>query len=128
MESHTCLIGLGSNYNKEEQIAFACHRLSRLFPDIRFSTPRQTPPIGIVPAGLFLNATALFSTALSAEAVTSLLKEIEREAGRRPEEKARGIIRLDLDLLVYDKKACRLSDLQREDIKAGMAELGIRTD
>jgi 2-amino-4-hydroxy-6-hydroxymethyldihydropteridine diphosphokinase len=51
------------------------------------------------------------------------LKDIEREAGRMPEEKKQEIVRLDLDLLSCDDTVYKPDDLKRDYICRGLKEI-----
>ena len=53
---------------------------------------------------MFSNQVAEFVTELDEECVVDELKAIEREAGRRPGDKVKEKICLDIDLLMYDGK------------------------
>lgn len=113
MRDHTlpvCVaIGLGSSLgDRESALRLALHRLARSDMSLtRVSRPVRTPPLrGGTARGWFLNAVALFSTALPPEAVLDRCVEIERAAGRR-----RGRYwadrPIDLDVLLYgDQIVC----------------------
>ena len=51
------------------------------------------------------------------------MKNIEREAGRTPEEKEQEIVRLDIDLLACDSKVYKPEDWKRDYIVRGLEEL-----
>ena len=51
------------------------------------------------------------------------MKDIEREAGRTPEEKKQEIVRLDIDLLSCDNRVYKPEDLKRDYIIRGLKEL-----
>lgn len=106
MSQHTCYLTLGSNVSAA-YVRLARERLTRLFPGIRFGNEQQTLPIGLRNPALFTNQTARFETILAPDEIHPLLKHIEHAAGRTPEEKAREIIRLDIDLVRYDQKIIR---------------------
>lgn len=108
----TILIGLGSNCHPRHHFAVAMASLRHLFPDIRFSPPRQTPPLdGTGPD--YLNAVACATTTLPAPAVAVALKAIERQCGRAPHKDA---IPLDLDFLDYGRQLLPDLRLPRLDL------------
>lgn len=72
---------------------------------------------------LFSNQVARFASEWNAAEVTARLKAIEKEAGRRPEDKSREIVRLDIDLLSCDDITFKPEDLNRDYISRGMKEL-----
>ena len=71
----------------------------------------------------FSNQLAKFSTTLSPDSVHDLFKELERRCGRIPEDKAQGVVKLDIDLLVFDNKILKPEDMEREYIRRGMSVL-----
>jgi 2-amino-4-hydroxy-6-hydroxymethyldihydropteridine diphosphokinase len=113
---------MGSNIQREAQLKAAREALRRLFPDIRFSDEMLTEAIGQGYLSPFSNQMARFTTALSAEEVHTLLKDLEHHAGRRPEDKAQGLVKLDADLLMYDGEVLKPEDLQRGYVKELMSE------
>ena len=52
-----------------------------------------------------------------------MFKELERRCGRIPEDKAQGVVKLDIDLLVFDNKILKPEDMEREYIRRGMSVL-----
>ena len=121
----TCVIGLGSNDPGPARILSAQSALRAAFPGVRFSTLRQTRPVGFPSPRWFHNQVALCTTALTRDEMTAFLKQMETAHGRRPEDKARGIVKLDLDLLCYDGEVLKPEDWVRDYVKEGVAELGI---
>ena len=123
MNLHTCLLCLGSNLDGATRLSAARHALLSHFPDIRFSQEMVTEAIGTGFLSPFHNQVARFTTPLSAEEVRAILKQIERDNGRLPEDKANGIVKLDIDLLVVDEVVLKAKDLEREFVIRGMEEL-----
>lgn len=117
MNIHSCLICMGSNLERRTRMASARAALSEAFPDIRFSPELETEAIGSRFLSPFSNQLGRFSTPLSAEEVRCLLKGIEKAHGRTPEDKAQGIVKLDLDLLVYDDTMLKPEDMERWFVK-----------
>ena len=83
----------------------------------------ETEAIGSRFLSPFSNQTALFETSIPAEEVRTILKRIERRNGRSPEDKAQGIVKLDIDLLKYDDCVLKPEDMEREFVLTGMREL-----
>ena len=106
---HKCIICIGSNYNRKENLLLARKRLADLFPSIRFTTERETQP--------------LFFSEAEEEKVKKELKAIEKCAGRRPEDKKEEKVCLDIDLLSFDDRVLKPEDLKREYIVKGLEEL-----
>ena len=103
-------ICIGSNVNRKENLALARKRLSELFPNIRFSAEADTEPLFFRRQALFANQVARFTSDSDAGEVILHLKDIEREAGRTPEEKKQEIVRLDIDLLSCDSRVYKPED------------------
>ena len=105
-------ISIGSNEQRRENMELARRRLTELFSGIRFSEEEETAP-------LFFH----FASDNPVEEVTACLKAIEREAGRKPEEKEQEIVRLDIDLLSCDGTVYKPKDLKRDYILRGLKQL-----
>lgn len=112
------LICMGSNTEPSHHMALARCELQRLFTDVSFTPELTTEPLGMKHSTApFVNQLARFTSQASPSEVQQLLKQIEHTAGRRPEEKALEIIRLDLDLLMADGHPLRKEELQRSFVK-----------
>ena len=120
---HSCLICIGSNYNRKENLLLARRRLTALFPSIRFTGEQETRPLFFRNPALFSNQEARFYTDADAERVVKELKTIEKEAGREKEDKKREKVCLDIDLLVFDNRVLKPEDLKRDYILKGLEEL-----
>lgn len=116
-------ICIGSNEQQKDNLALARRRLKELFPDISFAEEEETKPLCSKRTVPFTNQVARFRSDCPAEEVNALLKAIEREAGRKPEEKVREIIRLDIDLLACDTTVFKPEDMQREYVRRGLSQL-----
>jgi 2-amino-4-hydroxy-6-hydroxymethyldihydropteridine diphosphokinase len=83
----------------------AFHRAAQsLFPFLRnpkVSPLYRTSPVGCPPQSDFLNAVITGRTLLPAPALLTLLRNLERAAGREPAAEKNGPRPLDLDLLLY---------------------------
>ena len=123
MNLHTCLLCLGSNLDGATRLSAARSALRSHFPDIRFSEELVTEAIGSHFLSPFHNQVARLTTPLSAEEVRAILKGIEQAQGRLPEDKAQGIVKLDIDLLVVDEVVLKAKDMERDFVKQGMEEL-----
>ena len=123
MNQYTCILCLGSNLDAATRLSAARQALLCHFPDIRFSQEMVTEAIGTGFLSPFYNQVARLTTPLSAEEVRAILKGIEQAQGRLPEDKANGIVKLDIDLLVNDGWVLKEKDLEREFVIRGMEEL-----
>lgn len=121
---HSCLVCIGSNYHRKENLLLARRRLQELYPSVRFTSEQDTLPLFFQQnKALFTNQMAFFFSDQGEEEVVGELKSIERAAGRRPEDKAREIICLDIDLLSFDGRILKPEDLKREYVAKALQEL-----
>ena len=125
MNQHTCILCLGSNFYRIAHMAYAQRELKKHFPTIRFSEEMETEAIGSRFLSPFSNQVASFETTLSSEEVRAILKQIERDLGRLPEEKPQGVIRIDIDLLMYDDCVLKPADLERDFVVEGLKSLSL---
>lgn len=116
---------IGSNERRRQNLEFARKRLLNLFPGIRFSQEVDTRPYRLSRSVLFANQIACFESEMHLPEVIACLKNIEREAGSTPQERAEEIIRLDVDLLSCDGKVYKRDDWERGYVKDGLKELNI---
>lgn len=126
MEKHRnrIVLGLGSNYHKEENMAEAKRLLAHRFPSLCFSEDELTEPVGSsLPMDCFLNCVALGTTEEELSVVQRGLKEMERSLGRTPEEKALGHIAIDIDLLQWNDLQLKPADLTCDYIQRGLSSL-----
>lgn len=125
MNTHNCLLGLGSNLDGAARLASARRALLVAFPDIRFSNELITEAIGSGFLSPFHNQIARFTTSLDTDGIRSVLKAIEQAHGRLPEDKAKGIVKLDIDLLTLDEEILKPADMERDFVKKGINELSL---
>ena len=125
MNQHTCILCLGSNFYRIAHMAYTQRELKKHFPTIRFSEEMETEAIGSRFLSPFSNQVASFETTLSSEEVRAILKQIERDLGRLPEEKPQGVIRIDIDLLMYDDCVLKPADLERDFVVEGLKSLSL---
>ena len=83
-----------------------------MFPDITFTQPQWTEPVGIV-SDKYLNCIVHFTTSLSLEQLVQQLKNIETAMGDTHENHKQGIVLIDLDVIKYgDKEVKKIAWLQ----------------
>ena len=122
MDTHHCLICLGSNFGYSERLKAARCALQRFFSDIRFGMEMETEAIGGKWLSPFCNQLAIFTSDLSAFDIRLILKRIEKENGRLPEDKEKGVVKLDIDLLMVDDEVLKPEDMERDFVKKGLEE------
>lgn len=120
MNIHHCLLCLGSNYEYPINLASARKALKLVFLDIRFGNEMVTEAIGEKWLSPFGNQLARFTTSLGIEDIRFIFKHIEKEQGRLPEDKTKGIVKIDIDLLMYDDEVLKPEDMKREFVIEGI--------
>ena len=123
MDEHHCLLCMGSNTDRSAQLSVARKALCATFPNIHFGEMMETEAIGSGFHSPFSNQLARFSTTLSPDSVHDIFKELERRSGRIPEDKSLGVVKLDIDLLVFDNRVLKPEDMEREYIRRGISVL-----
>lgn len=121
--AHTCIVCIGSNCNRKENILLAQKRLKELFPSVRFTSEQETQPLFLKNPALFSNQLAFFFSEIEEEEVKLELKAIEKLAGRCPEDKIKEKVCLDIDLLSFDDRVLKPEDWKREYVVTGLKEL-----
>ncbi len=107
------IISLGSNVCQEQHMQQARGFLTEAFPGIVFSPVLWTSPVDMSCAGMFQNGLAVADTHFACDEVQRNLKETECLCGRCPGDKERGIVAMDIDLLLYGKVRLHEKDWKR---------------
>ena len=123
MNQYTCILCLGSNLDAATRLSAARNALLSHFPNIRFSQEMVTEAIGSGFLSPFHNQVARLTTPLDAENVRTILKGIEKAQGRLPEDKANGIVKLDIDLLTFNNLILKPNDLEKDFVLKGISSL-----
>ncbi len=109
-------ISLGSNVNKEFYLPRAVEILAEHFENIVHSSVFESEAVGFA-GNNFYNSVLGATTDLPLAEVCALLKQIELENGRTPQDKKFSPRTLDLDLLFYDQCVCESpAQLPRSEI------------
>ena len=124
-QMHYILLALGSNTLGEHNIALAKAYLTAAFPKIQFSRSLVTPAIAIV-SPPFINCLAQTCCCEQMTEVLATLKNIETTMGSMPEERRKGIVKIDIDLLQFDETRHKTDDWERNYIQLLLKELGYK--
>ncbi len=111
---HNVIISVGSNYLAEENLDNAIKSLIKIFPNIRFSPVIETTPYGALYKNNFLNTLGWFTTEQDCEYIYNSLKCIEKEMGRKKDDKLIGKIIIDIDLIKTDNQILKPKDFERD--------------
>lgn len=125
MNKHQCLLCIGSNFEYIEKLSAARIALKHYFPDIIFGKEKKTKAIGNMWLSPFYNQVAVFNSTLSTENIKIIFKQIEKENGRIADDKSKGIVKLDIDLLSYDDMILKPDDISREYVTESLKELSL---
>lgn len=110
---NTFIISMGSNENRAENMSRCRYLLTKDYPNAVFSDMISTKPFGDNYRSDFYNQLALITSDDNVLTVADKLKRIESEIGRQSDEKRRGIIKIDVDLLVVNDKIIKSADFER---------------
>ncbi len=119
---HTVILALGCNTNYDAGMDKAISHIKESFC-IQNETRRIISPSTNDTPGSFCNSLILIQTTYSVDEITKRIKQIETMCGRTKEETAKGIIRMDIDLLSYDEIRLRPNDWERPYIQELYEEL-----
>ena len=115
---HKVLLSLASNYDQEKNLSEARRRLEQILGHITYTRECWTEPIGSTKRpDKYLNQLASGFTLQSVEQLCRQLKQTELLMGRTTENRKKGIVCIDLDLLLYDDDRYHLADWERSYIK-----------
>lgn len=107
-------VGCGSNIEPLPNLRRAIAELEKSFGSVRQSGVYQSPAFGFDGPD-FLNMVVAFSSNAGADAVESVLSEIESESGRNQRDRS-GSRTLDLDLLLVGQRVDAGRRLPRTDV------------
>ena len=119
------IITLGSNVDEYRNISDAKTLLDEFFHNLRYTSFIRTKPIGIA-TSWFLNGMAYGKTTYDADKTIAILKAIELRCGSLKEDKLKGIVRLDLDLMKYGDTIYHKEDWNRTYIQQLFEELNLK--
>ena len=103
MSSHTVLISIGSNIERERYTKQSLVALKQHFSDVTVSSVYESEAVGFN-GSPFYNAVARATTSKNIGQVCATLKGIEKDNGRVHTDKKFCARTLDLDLLTYDSR------------------------
>ena len=132
---HAYLLSISSNFQARSNLTEARQMLENLFPEIVFTEALTTKPHSDHYKRPFVNVLAVAYHSAGADEINAQLKEIEKRLGRTPEDKAKGKVVIDLDLIAADGEILRPKDFERSyvqdllpqiDCKAALAKKAVK--
>lgn len=121
---NTCVIGIGSNINADENIAKMLEILKKEVNVLQVSSMIKTKPIGIKNQPDFTNGAVKISTELDRDDLNKRLKQIEDEMGRDRTGPKFGPRCIDLDIAVWNGEVVDEDYYTRDFLRKNVAELG----
>nr|HEV7952793.1 2-amino-4-hydroxy-6-hydroxymethyldihydropteridine diphosphokinase [Candidatus Acidoferrales bacterium] len=113
MPTHTVYLSLGSNLG--DRAAHIEQALTRLGEEgvriVKRSSFYETEPVEFLPQGWFLNIAVEAETELTPRQLLRVIRQIERELGRKRTVRA-GPRTIDIDILLFDAKIMNAADLE----------------
>lgn len=117
------IISIGSNVSPQ-YVKDSLEWLTKQMGNFMTSGIYPTPSVSMdLTPSLYHNAVASGTIAQSVGEFNLLLKDYECRNGRTPELKSRGIVPIDLDIVVADGCVLRPWDFNQEFFKTGFSEL-----
>lgn len=117
------LLSIGTNEDRESNLSL-CHQfLNNIFTDISYSDTSVTMPYGTTYKNDFLNQLAVIYTDRDKDEVIRLLKSIEKDMGRNEADKENGIVKIDIDLVIWNNNVLKPEDFTRSYIADLLASL-----
>lgn len=111
------LISIGSNINKEKNLTVCQQLLNASFDCIQYSDISITVPYGNNYQDNFINQLAMILTNDEKNVVSNILKSIEKKIGRVPEDKNLGIVKIDVDIIIWNNNVIKPEDITRSYVK-----------
>ena len=122
--SNQFVISVGSNIDKKENIINrVIAHLDTIFARLISSSIYTTDALNGKDAPYSNCVVAYLTDDLSSEDIVSTLKQVERVFGRTPELKSRGIVPIDLDLVIYKGFILRERDFNYDYFQIGWNEI-----
>jgi 2-amino-4-hydroxy-6-hydroxymethyldihydropteridine diphosphokinase len=123
---NSCIIGIGSNIDPQENIKKALDLLSTELKVVGISSFVRTRPLGITSQPDFLNGAAKVETAMEETEFRRYLKLLEDRLGRDRTQPKYGPRSIDLDIVIWNGTIVDGDYHQREFLRKSAAELGFR--
>ena len=122
-DQNSCTIGLGSNTeDREYQIEQAIQYLLTYLDKASASAVYESEAFNGKDKP-YMNAVVHGYTYHDHDSVVKRLKEWEADHGRTMEETLKGVIKIDLDLVIWDEHILRPKDFERHYFNRGYREL-----
>ena len=115
------VLSIGSNLDRNYVVS-AINWLRNIISNPRFSGIYTTPSIHGT-GDPYVNAVVIGKTRKSFEELNQLLKDYEKEQGRDNEARERGIVPIDIDIVIWNAEVVRPRDYCQKFFQIGFLEL-----
>lgn len=119
---NTYVICIGSNSNATENVEATLESLRLAFGTLKTSRFIKTRAINSLSKNLFTNGLVSFDSRLSYHDLKSFLKDLEKKMGRTPLNKQKGVIPIDIDIIMCNSTVLSI-DYERSYVQELMSEL-----
>ncbi|PSK84395.1 2-amino-4-hydroxy-6-hydroxymethyldihydropteridine diphosphokinase [Prolixibacter denitrificans] len=120
---NTCVVGIGSNIQPEENIREALRILEGEQTLLSVSAMVETEPIGVTDQPAFINGAVKISTSMAQEEFSVYLKNIEDRLKRDRTQPRFGPRTIDLDVVVWNGKVVDRDYYTRQFLKNAVDEV-----
>lgn len=110
------LISIGTNVDREANLALCHELLNGIFPEVTYSNTSITTPYGNTCKDDFLNQLAFVYTSDAKEEIQKQLKSVEKRIGRTATDKVNGKVKIDIDLVIWNEEVLKPEDMERSYI------------
>lgn len=121
-ERHSVILCLGSNIHQQENMRHAQQLLRTEYASIAFTPSIWTEPVGVM-SPPYLNCLATMTIEDSLSSLHDKTKAIERLMHSSREERKGNIVRIDIDILSFDRKHYHEDDWNRDYVKRLIEDL-----
>ena len=121
-ERHSVILCLGSNIHQQENMRHVQQLLRTEYASIAFTPSIWTEPVGVM-SPPYLNCLATMTIEDSLSSLHDKTKAIERLMHSSREERKGNIVRIDIDILSFDRKHYHEDDWSRDYVKQLIEDL-----
>lgn len=115
-KSHSVILCLGSNADQEANIQRAQQLLRTEYASIAFTPSIWTEPVGVM-SPPYLNCLATMTIEDNLSRLHNKTKSIEQLMHSSPEERKGNTVRIDIDILCFDRQHYHEDDWNRDYVK-----------
>ncbi|MDD6210445.1 MAG: 2-amino-4-hydroxy-6-hydroxymethyldihydropteridine diphosphokinase [Bacteroidales bacterium] len=123
MSLNRCIVLTGSNIKPYSNVSKALQELKKIDSTLQSLPEELTPSLGNPNRNFYLNQLHLLQTALTAEELTIQFKSLEKLLGRKSEDKEKGIVHIDIDLVYFNNQLLKPKEATLPYVQEGLKKL-----